>query len=307
MHELRFCSIILLNKLDNSNRNHPSFTAEIDAMSQHFYSLAMVSRARPRRSLPLRLEILQMKLRRIERGRDKWALRWQAVLAVVDLSIIAFFVFGPFLRSGPSYLIIDYMIAVWILAELLARAFAAGSIRSMFRRPMTWIDLVILATLLFPNALFNFAFLRAMRLWAIGESALFSVILRRLGCNHYRDVVRASLNFLVFLFMVTGFVYTTFFYHLSGLVGFIDALYFTVATMTTTGFGDITLPGPLGKLTSVITMIVGISLFVRLAQSIVRPNKVPYPCTQCGLQRHEADAVHCKACGHLLNIPNDND
>jgi voltage-gated potassium channel len=77
--------------------------------------------------------------------------------------------------------------------------------------------------------------------------------------------------------------------------------------MTTTGFGDITLPGVLGKLTSVVTMIVGISLFVRLAQAIVRPYKVLYPCEKCGLQRHEVDAVHCKACGHLLNIPNDND
>ncbi|WP_296085379.1 potassium channel family protein [uncultured Agrobacterium sp.] len=267
----------------------------------------MASPTRTRRSMPSRLEILQMKLRRVERGGDRWALRWQAALAVIDVTIISFFIFGPFLRSGPSYLIIDYMIAVWIFAELLARIFAAGSLRAILKRPMTWIDLVILGTLLFPNALFNFAFLRAMRLWAIGESPLFAVILKRLGCHSYRDVVRASLNFLVFLFMVTGFVYTTFFYHQNGLVGFIDALYFTVATMTTTGFGDITLPGPLGKLTSVVTMIVGISLFVRLAQSIVRPYKVLYPCEACGLQRHEVDAVHCKACGHLLNIPNDND
>jgi voltage-gated potassium channel len=248
-----------------------------------------------------------MKLRRIERGRDIWALRWQAALAVIDVSIISFFIFGPFLRSGPSYLIIDYLIAVWIMAELVARALARGSIRAFLKRPMTWIDLVILATLLFPNALFNFAFLRAMRLWAVSESPLFAVILRLIGCQHYKDVARASLNFLVFLFMVTGFVYTTFFYHQSGLIGFVDALYFTVATMTTTGFGDITLPGPLGKLTSVVTMIVGISLFVRLAQAIVRPDKVQFPCPGCGLQRHDKDAVHCKACGHLLNIPNHND
>ncbi|WP_376748594.1 potassium channel family protein [Rhizobium rhizoryzae] len=267
----------------------------------------MTDTTRSKRSLPSRLAILQMKLRRIERGRDAWALRWQAILAIIDVSIISFFIFGPFLRSGPSYLIIDYMIALWILAELAARAFATGSLGVFLRRPMTWIDVVILATLLFPNALFNFAFLRAMRLWAVSESPLFSVILRRLGCHPYRDVARASLNFLVFLFMVTAFVYTTFFYHQSGLIGFVDALYFTVATMTTTGFGDITLPGPLGKLTSVVTMIVGISLFVRLAQSIVRPYKVSYPCEKCGLQRHEVDAVHCKACGHLLNIPNDND
>jgi hypothetical protein len=32
------------------------------------------------------------------------------------------------------------------------------------------IDFVVLATLLFPDLLFNFAFLRVMRLWAIGRS-----------------------------------------------------------------------------------------------------------------------------------------
>ena len=40
-------------------------------------------------------------------------------------------------------------------------------------------------------------------------------------------------------------------------------------------------------------------------QAIVRPYKVTFPCPQCGLSRHEADAVHCKACGHVLNIPDE--
>lgn len=256
---------------------------------------------------PSRLALLKTKLRRIERGRDNWSLRWQACLAIIDLSILAFFLLGPYLRDGPSYLIIDYMIAAWMTGELVARAIAANSISSLLRRPMTWVDIVILGTLLFPNTLFNFAFLRAMRIWAIGRSPLLEVAMERAGYATYLDAARASLNFLVFLFVVTGFVYTTFFYRQDGFEGFIDALYFTVATMTTTGFGDITLPGPLGKLTSVVTMIVGISLFLRLAQSIVRPYKVSYPCQQCGLQRHDADAVHCKACGQLLNIPNNND
>ena len=69
--------------------------------------------------------------------------------------------------------------------------------------------------------------------------------------------------------------------------------------------GDIVLPGTLGKLTAIVTMIIGISLFVRLAQAIVRPYKVTFPCPQCGLSRHDADAVHCKACGHVLNIPDE--
>jgi voltage-gated potassium channel len=52
-------------------------------------------------------------------------------------------------------------------------------------------------------------------------------------------------------------------------------------------------------------MIVGVSLFVRLAQAVVRPHKVTFPCPCCGLQRHDTDAVHCKACGEVLNIPDE--
>ena len=73
--------------------------------------------------------------------------------------------------------------------------------------------------------------------------------------------------------------------------------------MTTTGFGDVTLPGIAGKLTSIVVMIVGITLFVRLAQALFRPYKVLFPCPECALQRHEPDAVYCKACGYKLKIP----
>ncbi len=69
-----------------------------------------------------------------------------------------------------------------------------------------------------------------------------------------------------------------------GIEGYVDALYVTVATVTTTGFGDIVLPGVWGKLTAIVTMIFGISLFVKLAQAIVRPNKVFFECPRCALR-----------------------
>jgi voltage-gated potassium channel len=256
-------------------------------------------------TLPERLKTLRKWLLWLQRGKDIRSLRLQGVLAVFDLAILAFFIFGPYLREGRSYLVLDFTIAVWIGIELVAQAIIAGDAKTFMKRFMTWVDVFILATLLFPDLLFNFAFLRAMRIWAIGHSSLLKEGLRRLGYNQWLDVVRACLNLVVFLFIVTGFVYTFFFYGQQGAVGFVDALYFTVATVTTTGFGDITLPGTAGKLTSIVTMIIGISLFVRLAQAVVRPYKVRFACPQCGLQRHDADAVHCKACGHLLNIPDE--
>lgn len=52
-------------------------------------------------------------------------------------------------------------------------------------------------------------------------------------------------------------------------------------------------------------MFFGVTLFLRLAQVLFRPVKVRHPCLHCGLQRHDPDAVHCKACGNLLNIPDE--
>jgi voltage-gated potassium channel len=251
------------------------------------------------------LNALRTRLRVLYLGTSRKAIQFQITMAAIDLAIIIFFLLGPYFSAGRTYLIIDYAIAALIAFELGARALIASSLRRWLTRPMTWVDVAILATLLFPATFSNFAFLRAFRIWSLGQSKVFTLLIKRAGYGEWEDVIRACINFLTFLFLVTGFVYTAFFYHVAGIEGFIDALYFTVATITTTGFGDITLPGPLGKLTSIVTMIFGISLFVRLAQAIVRPHKVVYPCPQCGLQRHDADAVHCKACGHVLNIPDE--
>ena len=73
-------------------------------------------------------------------------------------------------------------------------------------------------------------------------------------------------------------------------------------TLTTTGFGDIILVETTGRLLAVIIMIVGVALFIRLVQTIFRPSKVRHECQDCGLTRHDRDAVHCKHCGRQLHI-----
>jgi voltage-gated potassium channel len=125
------------------------------------------------------------------------------------------------------------------------------------------------------------------------------------GFSRYEEAAQAALNVITFLFVVSGFIYTFFAQQNDGIEGYLDALYFTVSTVTTTGFGDITLEGGWGRIVSIVVMIAGITLFVRLAQALFRPHKVSFPCPQCGLSRHDPDAVHCKACGHVLNIPDE--
>ena len=224
----------------------------------------------------------------------------------VDLLLIAFFIAAPFIRDRPSFLAVDYVIAVVAIIEVVARALAAPNLGRWLRRPSILIDIIVLATLLLPLWLFNFAFLRILRLWSLFHSEFFwDTVARRFDDTRWEDVAKATATLLTYLFLVTGVVYAFYARKHPGINGYVDALYFTVTTVTTTGFGDVTLPGVPGRLLSIVIMISGISLFVRLAQAIFVSQKVRFACPACGLMRHERDAVHCKACGGLLNIPNE--
>ena len=119
--------------------------------------------------------------------------------------------------------------------------------------------------------------------------------------RNYETIV-AGTHLFVFLFVMTAVVYETQHQHNPAIGNYVDALYFTVATLTTTGFGDITLPGTTGRLLSIVMMIVGVSLFVRMVQVLFRPRRMHHKCASCGLSEHETDAVHCKRCGMLLHL-----
>jgi len=244
-------------------------------------------------------------LRRLYHGTSPAAFRFQIAAIIVDLAIIAFFIATPVLQESRSFLWLDYTVAALVAADLGARLLASTDPIRLMKQPASWVDVFILVTLLFPTALANLGFLRILRLWSLSRGGAIWRHFRRGKVREWRDASQAVVNLVTFLLVVTGFVYTFFFRNGAGIAGYVDAMYFTVATITTTGFGDLVLPGVAGKLTAIVTMLIGISLFVRLAQSIFRPYKVYFPCPQCGLSRHEPDAVHCKACGHLLKIPDE--
>lgn len=251
------------------------------------------------------LALLRDRLRRLYHGSSPGAFRFQIAAVAIDLAIVVFFVLTPVLQQTPGFLWIDYLAAALVAADMAGRLLASTDMLRLLRQPTTWVDGFILLTLLFPAALANLAFLRILRLWSLSRSGALWRHLEMKRLRRWRDASHAVVNLLTFLFVITGFVYTVFFRNGPGFAGYVDAMYVTVATVTTTGFGDIVLPGTAGKLTAIVTMIIGITLFVRLAQALFRPNKVFFPCPRCGLSRHDPDAVHCKACGHILNIPDE--
>ncbi len=118
--------------------------------------------------------------------------------------------------------------------------------------------------------------------------------------NH--EIVLSTVNLLVFIFIMTAMVFTLQVDKNPEINDYVDALYFTISTLTTTGFGDITAVGKGGKMLSVIIMVLGVGLFLKLASSIFKPSKIFHECEYCGLKRHDADASHCKHCGKIVHL-----
>jgi voltage-gated potassium channel len=248
---------------------------------------------------------LKRAAREIYRGDSRAATRYRYALLAFDFVTIAFFIVTAPMELTPAILAADLAIGAIILLDFLIRLWIAQHKRRMLLRPYTLADLLVIASLLLaPIIDQNLAFLRVLRALRLLHSYEVLRDLRQ-GASFFRrneDVIVRAVNLLVFLFIVTGIVFSYAFGRNADIDSYVAALYFTVATLTTTGFGDIVLHGTTGRLLSVLIMVVGVALFIRLAQAMFSPSKVIHACPDCGLDRHEPDAVHCKHCGRTLKI-----
>jgi len=248
---------------------------------------------------------LKQMLRDLYTGSSQRATNFRYGLIAFDLATIGFFIATAPDFPTPFILTVDFVIGLFILADFLARLWIAPDKVRMLRQVYTMADiLVILTLLLAPFLAANLGFLRVLRALRLVHSYHVMRDLRR-ETRFFRrneEVIVACVNLAVFIFVTTALVFTLEHGRNPGITSYIDALYFTVATLTTTGFGDITMDDAAGRLLAVVIMVVGVALFLRLAQTVFRPQKTRYTCPDCGLTRHDADAVHCKHCGRTIKI-----
>ena len=237
-----------------------------------------------------------------QRGR-----RFRYALLLFDAATVAFIIATSFMERNALIEALDMFVGLFVLADFCARMAISRERGRELLHPATWADIVAIISFLAPLTSEGAAFLRILRTLRLLHA--YQLITRlRADFGFFRrneEVIIAVVHLAVFIFVMTGLVYETQHKASPHINNYVDALYFTVTTLTTTGFGDITLQGTSGRLLSVVVMIAGVTLFLRLAQVLFRPNKVRFPCPQCGLQRHEPDAVHCKSCGIVLNIPDE--
>jgi voltage-gated potassium channel len=116
----------------------------------------------------------------------------------------------------------------------------------------------------------------------------------------------------IFIFFILVLVLSTLFGCLmyvvegpgNGFSSIPKSIYWTIVTITTVGYGDITPHTVLGQIISTLAMLTGYSIIAiptgiitaELANEMQREKSV-YPCANCVKAGHDMDATHCKWCG----------
>jgi len=239
-------------------------------------------------------------------GQGKWpsAFRW-AMLAF-DLVTIALFLVHPLVswhdgktESTGLWLYVDIFIATVIILDIAARFYIERYKWRFFLRATNVADVLVAATLVVPIFAQNLIFLRVLRVLRLVRAYEYldqkHAFAKWLHLNSF--VVSKVVNLIVFVFIMTAVVYVNQVRVNDKITSYLDALYFTVTSLTTTGYGDMVLVGDAGRWISIIVMVLGVSLFLQLIRAIAIGDKVREPCPSCHLTLHDRDAAHCKRCG----------
>lgn len=256
-----------------------------------------------------RFATLRGTLRHLYFGNSTKAQIWRYSLLVFDVMTIGYFIVSSILDPDRIHYELDYVIAAILTLDYVGRLIAAARPLRYMANFTSLADVVVIVSLVATAFFENLGFLRIIRMLRLMRSYHLLKELRE-ASNWFRrneDILQSTVSLIVFIFTVTAIVYVVEHDRNANINNYLDALYFTVATLTTTGFGDITMTDSAGRLLTVAIMIFGVALFLRLIQTIFRPAKANISCPDCGLSKHDTDAIHCKHCGRLLNIPTEGD
>lgn len=197
-----------------------------------------------------------------------------------------------------SVFIVEYLLRLWVSRHKLRFVFSFYAV----------VDLLSIMPIFFPahktGFLRSFKVIRILRFIRFFEHEDF--FFGRVSTFRLQ-VARVIFTIITLIFVSAGFIY----YAEAGLANpaintFADSMYFTIVTLTTVGFGDITPMTELGRLFTVLMILSGIVLIPWQAGKLVRlllsaeAHKKHVVCNSCGNDRHDPDATHCKLCGSVI-------
>jgi voltage-gated potassium channel len=208
-------------------------------------------------------------------------------LNLVDTAILIIFAAEYILRLWSAEHKIQYIFSVYAIIDLMAiLPFFLGAVDISFIRILRWFRILRLIRFIDQKFLFASVSTEDGLIFARILFTLFAIIFVYSGLIYQVE------------HPVNPHVYTTFF----------DAFYFSVVTMTTVGFGDLTPVSQAGRLLTVLMILTGVTLVPWQVGDLIKrlvknANQVETVCTGCGLAFHDVDAAFCKRCGNKLKNP----
>ena len=199
--------------------------------------------------------------------------------------------------------LLDRLILIVFVLEYGVRLWAADCPARYAFSPYAIVDLVSILPVL--AGVFDTRSLRLIRWLRILKLARFLEEDRWLGRE---GLIIARIVFTLFSIV---FIYSGAIYQVEHPIDprifstFLDAMYFSVVTMTTVGYGDVTPVSEAGRTLTVMMILTGIALIPSQVGSLIQNiNRIQavntVRCESCGLSSHEADAGYCRRCGTKL-------
>jgi len=153
--------------------------------------------------------------------------------------------------------------------------------------------------------------LRLLRVFKILEMSSFTYQSKIIMLAMRSSMVKITV-FLYFVVIMVSIFGTIIFLVESGVNPKFDSIprsvYYSIVTLTTVGFGDISPITPLGQFLSSILMIMGYGVIavptgIVTSELLSKTAKATnsQACENCSKEGHDDDAIHCKYCGDKLN------
>jgi voltage-gated potassium channel len=217
--------------------------------------------------------------------------------------------YGPFLLAGEWFFTIlftiEYVLRLLSVGRPLAYATSFFGVVDLLAILPTYLSIII------PGAqyLLVIRILRVLRIFRIlklvqylGEARLLTQALR---------ASRRKITVFLFVVLTMVTIFGSLIYLIEdpkdGYTSIPKSIYWSIVTLTTVGYGDISPKTNLGQLLSALIMIIGYGIIavptgivtVELAQAFKKKISTQ-ACPECSAEGHDPDAKFCKYCGSKL-------
>lgn len=224
----------------------------------------------------------------------------------------------PLMYISLQYL--EWFFTIVFTAEYVVRIYCSPNRRKYITSYFGIIDLLSILPsylgLFFNNAsyLLIIRLLRVLRIFRVLKLVAYvneaNVLIRAIFAS------RRKISVFFFVVLIFATIFGSMMYVVegpqNGFTSIPKSIYWTVVTITTVGYGDITPHTVLGQIIASLAMLTGYSIIAvptgiltaELAHEM-RLERNLTKCANCGVRGHQKDAEYCYACGSRLNTNSD--